>query len=115
MNAACSGCSSSPSASPSTVVDLGAVVRDREREAGVDAAAVEQDRAGAALAVVAALLRAGQPEVLAQQVQQRGARVDGEAVLLAVDVQGDLGVHEPQATRAWLGAPNVAHRAPAAR
>ena len=98
MKAAWSGCSSSPAASPSTVVELGAVVGDREREAGVGAAAVEQDRAGAALAVVAALLRAGQPEVLAQEVEQRGADVDVEAVLLAVDPEGDLG-HTGNATR----------------
>ena len=64
---------------------------DGEREAGVGAAAVEQDRAGAALAVVAALLRAGEAEVLAQEVEQRGARVDVEAVLLAVDAERDLG------------------------
>ena len=37
-----------------------------------------QDRARAALAVVAALLRPGQAEVLAQQVEQRRARVDRE-------------------------------------
>ena len=47
-----------------------ALLHHREREAGVDPAAVHQHRAGAALAVVAALLGAGQSAVLAQQVQQ---------------------------------------------
>ena len=40
--------------------DLVALVHDRERQAGVDAPAVDQHRAGAALAVVAALLGAGE-------------------------------------------------------
>src|SRR5262245_40544167 len=52
--------------------DPGAGVHDGEREAGVDAPPVDQDGAGAALAVVAALLGPGQAEVLAQRVQQRG-------------------------------------------
>ena len=42
-----------------------AVMRDGQGEAGVDPAAVEQHRARSALTVVAALLRAGQAEVLA--------------------------------------------------
>ncbi len=46
-------------------------------------------RAGAALAVVAALLGAGQVQVLAQRVEQRGARVELERVRVAVDLQGD--------------------------
>ena len=62
---------------------------DREQQAAVGPAAVEQHGAGAALAVVAALLRAGQAEVLAQQVEQGRAGVDLERVLLAVDGQGD--------------------------
>ena len=39
-------------------------------EAGVDDLAVEEDRAGAALPFPAALLRPGEPEVLAQDVEQ---------------------------------------------
>ena len=62
---------------------LRAVVGDGEREARVGTAPVDQDRARAALAVVAALLRAGQLEVLAEEVEQRGADVDGELVLRA--------------------------------
>src|SRR5205823_4295259 len=79
--------------------DVRAVVRDRECETGVRAPAVEQDRAGAALAVVAALLRSRQPEVLPQQVEQRDARVEHQRVLRAVDPNRDLGElrHSPNA------------------
>ena len=55
--------------------DVGAVVADRQRQARIDAPAVDQHRAGAALAAVASLLGAGQVEALAQQVEQRDARV----------------------------------------
>src|SRR5206468_2304075 len=44
---------------------VGAVVADGERQAGVDAPAVDQHRAGPALAAVAALLGAGEVEPLA--------------------------------------------------
>ena len=50
--------------------DLGALDGDGEQEAGVRATAVDEDRAGTALAVVAALLRACQAKVLAQGVEQ---------------------------------------------
>ena len=43
MKAACSGCSSLAVGEPLDRRDLGAVVRDGEREAGVRAAAVDQD------------------------------------------------------------------------
>ena len=69
--------------------DLGAGVHDGEGEAGVNAPAVDQDGAGAALAVVAALLGAGQAQVLAQGVEQRDARLQLQLVLLAVDLQRD--------------------------
>ena len=50
--------------------DVGALdLADRD-EARIDRRAVEQDGAGAALALAAALLRAGQGEVLAQDVEQ---------------------------------------------
>jgi hypothetical protein len=56
------------------------LVHHGQRQAGVDALAVEQHRAGAALAMVAALLGAGQVQVLAQRVEQRGARVQVQRV-----------------------------------
>ena len=99
--------------------DLRAVVGDREREAAVGAPPVDQDRARAALAVVAALLGAGEAEVLAQEVEQRGAGVDREPVLGAVDPERDLGVHGRQATPRvlwlWPWPRSLARRQPAAR
>ena len=55
--------------------DVGAVVADRQRQARIDPSAVDQDRARAALAAVAALLGSGQVEPLAQEIEQRDARV----------------------------------------
>ena len=67
--------------------DLGAVVRNRQGEAGVRAAPVDEHCARAALAVVAALLRTRQAELLPEQVEERRARVELERVLVAVDVE----------------------------
>ena len=46
--------------------------------------------AGAALAVVAAFLGAGQADVLAQGVEQRGAHVESELMTLTIDANADL-------------------------
>src|SRR5262245_5707431 len=43
--------------------DLGSIMHYRERQAAVDALPVDDDRAGAALSLVAALLRAGQSKM----------------------------------------------------
>ena len=69
--------------------DLGAVGDGGEGEAAVDAAAIDEDGAGSALAVVAAFFAAGELEVFAQGVEQRGAGVEGEGLGLAVDLEGD--------------------------
>ena len=53
---------------------------DGQRQAGQRPPAVEQHGAGTALAVVAALLRAGDAEPLAERVQQRRAGVDRQPV-----------------------------------
>ena len=50
--------------------DRAAVALARRDEARVDDLAVEHHRARAALAFAAALLRAGEPQVLAQHVEQ---------------------------------------------
>ena len=50
--------------------DVGALDLADRHEAAVDDRAVDEDRAGAALAFAAALLRAGQAEVLAQHVEE---------------------------------------------
>ena len=93
MKACCIGCRLVPVGEPVGGGDLAAVTVARERQAREDAAAVEQHRARAALAVVAALLRAGDAELVAQRVEQGRPRVDGEAVRRAVHAEGDRGVH----------------------
>jgi hypothetical protein len=84
---------------------LGPVVRDGQDEAGVDPPAVQQHRARAALPLVAALLRPGQREVIAQEVQQAGPRVDGKPVRFAVDTDGDARVHAAGPTHYPMAAP----------
>ena len=86
---------------------LPAVGPDRELAAGVDGGAVEPDRAGAALAPVAANLGSGQTQVVAQNLGQCPAVLDLEGVCLAVDTQRD--------TRTWSGVSRlVADRLPRA-
>jgi hypothetical protein len=63
-----------------------------EREAGIDRLTVHQHRAGAALAEVAALFRAGQAQVLPQREQQRVLIGHRDADGLAVDLELDRGV-----------------------
>jgi hypothetical protein len=77
--AACSGCRRGR-AQAFDGGDLGALVHDGQRQAGVDALAVHQHGAGAALPVVAALLGAGQVQVLAQGVEQARAVVEFQRV-----------------------------------
>ena len=55
--------------------DIGAVVAERQRKAGIHPPAVEQHGAGAALAPVAALLRPGEIEPLTQQIEQGDTRI----------------------------------------
>ncbi len=73
--------------------DLGVLVRDGEGQAAIHAPAVEQDGAGSALPVVAALLGAGEAEPLAQRIQQRRPRIDNKRMCCPVHPQGDLKVH----------------------
>src|SRR5262245_30735536 len=47
----------------------------RKRQAREHAAAIDQHRTGAALSLVAALLAAGQPQMLPQRVEQGGAHI----------------------------------------
>ena len=56
--------------------DLGAVGLDGEQRAGLDRLAVEVDGARAAVGRVAADVRAGEPERLAQEVDQEQAGFD---------------------------------------
>ena len=66
---------------------LVAVDRHREQQAGPHRLAVEQHRAGAADAVLAADVRAGQPQVVAQEVGQQPARRHAGVARHAVDGQ----------------------------
>jgi hypothetical protein len=49
------------------------------------AAARKGAATGAALPLVAALLRAGQPEMLAQRIEQRGARIEIDGIAPSLD------------------------------
>ena len=76
----------SGSARPSTVVTDAAVGLHGEHQAGADRLAVEQDVAVAAEAVLAGDVRAGQIEILAQEVRERPARLDEPLAPRAVDL-----------------------------
>ena len=67
--------------------DAIALVHHGEREAGVDPASPGDDRARAALAVIAALLGPGEMQVLAQRIEERGPRVELELAGFAVHVE----------------------------
>jgi hypothetical protein len=51
--------------------DVSAVVADRKRKARIDPSSLDDDRAGAALPPVAALLRSGQMKAFAKKIQER--------------------------------------------
>ena len=68
---------------------LGAVAGKRVGDAGARDLAVDLHRAGAADAVLAAQVRAGQQQMLAQEVGQVGARLDRGGHGLAVDGEAD--------------------------
>src|SRR3989442_8394841 len=59
-------------------------------QAGQLRSSVHKDRAGAALAELAAVLGAGQPEVLAQDFQERLVGREGGFLILAVHVQAQM-------------------------
>ena len=67
--------------------DLVALMHDGKSQAGIHAAAVDVYRAGAALAVIAALLGAEHVQVFAECVQHRRPRVQRQPVVLTVDVE----------------------------
>ncbi len=69
--------------------DLVVLMHHGERQTGVDAPAVDQHRAGAALPVITPLLGPAQAQVLAQRVEQRGPWIHLKPSHLIVDVQLD--------------------------
>jgi hypothetical protein len=60
-----------------------------EKDAGSDRLAVKQDRAGAAGAVFAAYVGAGQAELVAQEIAEQQARLDRALVGFAIYGEGD--------------------------
>jgi hypothetical protein len=60
-----------------------------KRETGQDAAPIDMHRAGAALPVIATLLRSREADMLAQSVEERDARIDREEMGLTIDVEGN--------------------------
>ena len=72
---------------------------ESEHGAGRHRLLAEHHRAGAARAPVAADLRAGEPQLVAQHAGERRARFDAEAAALAVDVQIDFDRAGPQLLR----------------
>jgi hypothetical protein len=66
---------------------LGAFRLEREQRAALHGPAVDEDGAGAALARVAADVRASQPQTVAQGVNEERASLDVQRALLAVDAQ----------------------------
>src|SRR5258706_2569180 len=63
---------------------------DRQHQAGELRLAVDEDCAGTALAELAAVLGAGEAEVLAQQLEQRLVRREGNLLRLAVERESEL-------------------------
>ena len=98
------------------MVTLAAVELSRQEQAAPRAAAVDEHRAGAAHAVLAAHVRAGEPEVLAEEVRERAARLDGalDRAPLTVKrtVSRSLGVVLTAAPRGAAGRAPGAARAP---
>ena len=58
--------------------DTAALVHHGQRQTGIDAPAIDDHRACAALAVVAALLGARQAKMFTQGIEQRRPRIDIE-------------------------------------
>ena len=79
--------------------DLIAFVRDREAETGVHPAAVDQHSAGAALAVIATFLRAGQMQMFAQRIEQGRPRIDFQLWSLPLILSCELDWRRAHAAR----------------
>src|SRR4029077_9212139 len=83
--------------------DVGAVVADRERQAGIEPASIDDDRAGAALPAVAALLGTGQMKALAKQVEQRDPGViERDRPLHAVHSEARRNAHVVLRRQRWF-------------
>src|SRR5439155_24380723 len=69
--------------------ELGALGLDREHDAGARGLAIEQDGARAADPVLTAHVRAGEPEVFTEEIDEELPRLAAPLVLDAVDFQAD--------------------------
>src|SRR6185437_11935497 len=69
--------------------DIAITARHRKIETGVAPYTVNEHRTGAALAVVTAFLCSRKAEMIAQRVEKRDARVEGELAITAVHRQAD--------------------------
>ena len=69
---------------------MSAIALRRQHQARQHALVVKKDRAGPARPLIAALLRAGQAEVLAQRVQQGHAAVQMQPPHTPVDAQRQI-------------------------
>ncbi len=67
--------------------DVSALVLHGQRQAAVDALTFRQDGAGAAGALVAALLCSGELQMVTQKVKERRPRIDLDLQNSAVDVK----------------------------
>src|SRR5688572_17427282 len=70
--------------------DRVAFVHHGKAKTGVDADAINEDCARAALPVIASLLGAGQMEVLTKGVEQGGTGIEIKLLACPVDIEGDL-------------------------
>ena len=69
--------------------NLRAVFHHRQRQTAIDPLAIDEHRAGAALAMIAAFLGAGKVQALAQQVEQSRPRSYRQGSFDAVDRECD--------------------------
>ncbi len=73
--------------------DLGILMRDGKGKAAIDASAIKQHGTGPTLSMVTAFLCAGEPKVLAQRIQERGAGIDGKLVGCSIHLKSDGKIH----------------------
>src|SRR5262245_5382238 len=71
-------------------LDRAAIGLHRKHQARSNAVAIDQHRAGAANAVLAADMRTGEPERLAQEIGEQQPRLDCKFVGLAIDGNIDV-------------------------
>src|SRR5262249_30476168 len=70
--------------------DFAALGLDRQHQAAADSLAVEKHGASTANPMLAANMRAGQPQMMAQAIGERQARLDRNLDFMAVDLEASL-------------------------